>query len=512
VTIAEGGRALVRVSDDGSGMPRDDAVLAPLAARHVEDPLGRRARRRGELRLPGEALPAICSVSSWSSSPRRATAPGRVPRRGGAVPGATPRADGTTVSVARLFHNTPARQKFLRQRAREWRAVSEVLTSVARMRPTCSSRPRTTAAPPSCARHHVAAARAWAAVHGASYADGLLDVEDVAGAVHVAGLVERPQDVGTASRRVFLAVNGRAVRDAGLVRAAEAAYRSTIPAGVRPSLYLDVVIPAGQVDVNVHPAKAEVRFHDRWLIERAVERAVRRALGTLDAAGDVGGRVWFGGASLGSRADSVPIAAGGDVERALLDGRAVARGRTLRPDRRTRRARAPTRGRGARGRARAAWDAEARAPMPGPAVVRVGVGECVVHAHAARARMMFERERGWCSLTSTPTARARALRALPRRASPRRGAVAAPALPAHAPSHSGAGRASTHREALARLGYEAESFGGASVLVTASPRRTRASTPSGACARRSTRSPATGVRGAHARTSGSAATVACKAA
>ena len=85
-------------------------------------------------------------------------------------------------------------------------------------------------------------------------------------------------------------MNGRAIRDHGIVRAAEAAYRSTIPAGVRPTLFLDVVVAADSVDVNVHPAKAEVRFRDRWPVERAVEPAVRRALGTFDAGATLGAR------------------------------------------------------------------------------------------------------------------------------------------------------------------------------------------------------------------------------
>src|SRR5450756_874522 len=99
-------------------------------------------------------------------------------------------------------------------------------------------------------------------IWGGKYAGALLDVDDVAGVVHVSGLVERPADVGTTTRRVFVAVNGRAVRDNGIVRAAEAAYRSTIAAGRRPSVFLNVRLPADTVDVNVHPAKAEVRFRD----------------------------------------------------------------------------------------------------------------------------------------------------------------------------------------------------------------------------------------------------------
>jgi DNA mismatch repair protein MutL len=112
------------------------------------------------------------------------------------------------------------------------------------------------------------------------------------GTTHVAGLVERPAVVGPATRRVFISVNGRAVRDLGIVRAAESAYRSTIPAGVRPTLFLDVVVAADMVDVNVHPAKAEVRFRDRWPIERVVENAVRRALGNFEAGATFGRTVW----------------------------------------------------------------------------------------------------------------------------------------------------------------------------------------------------------------------------
>src|SRR4029077_10564907 len=96
----------------------------------------------------------------------------------------------------------------------------------------------------------------------------------------------------TSGRRVHLTINGRAVRDTGVVRAAEAAYRSQIPSGVRRTLFLEIGLCGGDVDVNVHPAKAEVRFRDRWSVERVVETAVRRALGTMDAAAPLGGISW----------------------------------------------------------------------------------------------------------------------------------------------------------------------------------------------------------------------------
>jgi DNA mismatch repair protein MutL len=142
-----------------------------------------------------------------------------------------------------------------------------------------------------------------------------LDVDDVAGPIHTSGLVQRPADVGTSTRRVFLSINGRAVRDAGIGRAVEAAYRSTIIAGVRPSFFLNVTVPADSVDVNVHPAKAEVRFRDRWTIERAVEAAVRRALGNFDSAASLG----FRGSNFGFRLPEPTLNPGAEILRPRAD-------------------------------------------------------------------------------------------------------------------------------------------------------------------------------------------------
>ena len=98
------------------------------------------------------------------------------------------------------------------------------------------------------------------------------------------------------------------MRDAGIARAVESAYRSTIVAGLRPSFFINVTVPADAVDVNVHPAKAEVRFRDRWTIERAVEAAVRRALGNFDSAASLG----FRGSSFSFR--PVDVAPNPDAE------------------------------------------------------------------------------------------------------------------------------------------------------------------------------------------------------
>jgi DNA mismatch repair protein MutL len=297
VTIQDGGSGFIRVSDDGVGMDSGDAVLS--LARHGTSKIKTSADLTGvrTFGFRGEALPAICSVAKIAIETALDDGAGtRVDAEGGAPAqvAQTQRRRGTTVTVTGLFYNSPARAKFLRGPRSEWRAISDVVTTLALTRRdvrfdlTHDGRRALSAPPAPSLRVRLGA------VWGASYAESLLDVDDVAGPIHVSGLVERPANVGTATRRTFLSVNGRAIRDAGILRAAEAAYRSTIPAGTRPALYLELSVPADSVDVNVHPTKAEIRFQDRWTVERAVERAVRRALGTFDASASMG-RSFFGG-------------------------------------------------------------------------------------------------------------------------------------------------------------------------------------------------------------------------
>ena len=242
-------------------------------------------------------MPAIASISRFHIETSAADGEGTsLSASGGTLAGLEPaaRRRGTTVSVEQLFYNVPARKKFLRSPRSEWRAIVDAFGSIALTRPDVrfnlvhDGKKALTLPPVSSLRSRVAG------IWGGKYAEALLDVDDVAGPVHTSGLVERPADVGTVTRRIFISINGRAVRDPGIVRAAEAAYRSTITAGLRPSLFLNITLPASSVDVNVHPAKAEVRFADKWPLERAVETAVRRALGTFDASAVMGGRFFSG--------------------------------------------------------------------------------------------------------------------------------------------------------------------------------------------------------------------------
>ena len=295
VTVEDGGRQLIRVSDDGSGMVRDDALLA--LERHATSKIRVASDLVGvaSFGFRGEALPAICSVSRLVVETAPTDGAGTaVHAAGGTVQDVRDiaRRRGTTVVVSQLFYNAPARQKFLRGPRSEWRSILETMTTIALnrrdVRLTLTHDGKNAFALPAAASLRDRVAALW----GSAVADRMVDVEDVRGAIQVSGLAERPGDVGTASRRTFITVNGRVVRDNGILRAAETAYRSTITAGLRPSLLLEVVVPADSVDVNVHPAKAEVRFLDRWTVERAVEEAVRRALGTFDASAALGIRRW----------------------------------------------------------------------------------------------------------------------------------------------------------------------------------------------------------------------------
>jgi DNA mismatch repair protein MutL len=295
VTIEDGGRALIRIADDGSGMDREDAVLC--LSRHATSKITAAEQLVGvrSYGFRGEALPAIASVSEVMIETALEDGAGTQVRAGaGAVLDIreATRRRGTTVSVQRLFYNTPARQKFLRSARSEWRGIMDTMHAIGALRRDVHF----------TMRHDGKVALDWPAVPtlrarlaelwGHRDVERFVDIDEVQGPIHITGMVERPADVGMATRRVLLIINGRVVRDHGIVRAAEAAYRSTLPSGVRPSLVLALHVPGGDVDVNVHPAKSEVRLRDRWPTERAVENAVRRALGLFDASAGIGWRTW----------------------------------------------------------------------------------------------------------------------------------------------------------------------------------------------------------------------------
>jgi DNA mismatch repair protein MutL len=315
VELENGGKTLIQVSDDGSGMGREDAVLAldrhaTSKVRAVADLIG-----VATFGFRGEALPAIASVSRFTLATAEQDGGGtelvvnggRLDRVGDAV-----RQRGTSVTVRGLFFNTPARRKFLRSAASETRASHDAVATLALAHPEAGFELQVDGTCRLAVPAGQAPEERLAAVWGREIAGTLVPVSYAAGAFTVSGYVQRPGDAQPTGRRTQLFVNGRPFKDSFLLRAAEAGYRSAIHPGDRPSLYLRIGVAPGEVDVNVHPAKLEVRFRDRIGVERVVEEAVRHALGSLVAAAPVG--TWR------PLPEGAPVAVGAGLSAEVLEG------------------------------------------------------------------------------------------------------------------------------------------------------------------------------------------------
>jgi DNA mismatch repair protein MutL len=287
ISIQNGGKTEIRVADDGCGMGRDDALLC--LDRHATSKISaqddlQRVRTFG---FRGEALPSIASVARLTLETAEPGGVGtRVRVAGGRIQGVEDcaRQAGTTVLVRNLFFNVPARGKFLRSAAIETRNVAETVVTLALAHISCGFRLESNGRllidlPP--ASDLVSRA---AALWGDTTASRFVALASQSNGITVAGLVERPDAALAGPRRVHLYVGGRPFRDRDLVFAAERAYRTTVPYGARPSLLLYLDLPPGDVDVNVHPTKAEVRFRARQEVEAVIEDAVRKALATVESA------------------------------------------------------------------------------------------------------------------------------------------------------------------------------------------------------------------------------------
>jgi DNA mismatch repair protein MutL len=287
IGIQNGGKTEIRVADDGCGMGRDDALLC--LDRHATSKITQpddlqRVRTFG---FRGEALPSIASVARVVVETAEPGGVGsRVRVSGGRIQGVedTARQAGTTVIVKNLFFNVPARAKFLRSAASETRAVADVVTTLALANLftgfRLESNGRALLELPAASDLVSRVAALW----GDDTASKFIPVSAQRGGISVAGLVERPDASQSGPRRVHLFVNGRPFRDRDLVWAAERAYRTTVPQSAKPSLLLYLNVANGDVDVNVHPTKAEVRFRAKFDVEAVIETAIRQALATVQSA------------------------------------------------------------------------------------------------------------------------------------------------------------------------------------------------------------------------------------
>ena len=283
VTIEAAGQERIAVADDGRGMTREDALAAlerhaTSKIEHLED-----LERIASLGFRGEALPSIAAVSRLVLETAPAGGEGTVLRvEGGRVTAVerAARATGTTVDVRQLFFNTPARKRFLKSHATEQAHLVQRLVEHALSRVDVAWRaahgPRSilSLAPARDLRERLAG------LYDTAYVDTLLPIDAlVHDGISADGMTQRPAAAATSRRRQFVFVNGRPVDAPDILRAVLRGYRSTLPAGSRPDVFLAIRIDPAAVDVNVHPAKREVRFRDPSGVAAVVEEAIRAALG-----------------------------------------------------------------------------------------------------------------------------------------------------------------------------------------------------------------------------------------
>tara|TARA_R110002020_G_scaffold136630_25_gene304919 strand:+ start:18989 stop:20827 length:1839 start_codon:yes stop_codon:yes gene_type:complete len=281
IATAAGGKALVRVIDDGSGMDADDLALA--VRRHCTSKLDQRLDDIRTLGFRGEALPSIGSVARLTLRSRPVNTPhaNEVSLAGGVPTPLKPAAanQGTTVEVRDLFFATPARLKFLKSDRAETAAITEVVRRIAiafpSVRFTLSGPDRSTLDLPATGEDRLARI---AQVLGKEFAVNTISLDATREDVGLAGHVGLPTWNKANSLSQYAFVNGRPVQDKQILSAIRAAYSDTLPRGRYPVAVLWITLDPALVDVNVHPAKADVRFRDPGLIRGLIIGAIREAL------------------------------------------------------------------------------------------------------------------------------------------------------------------------------------------------------------------------------------------
>jgi DNA mismatch repair protein MutL len=296
IDIESGGVELIRVSDNGHGIRADQLTLAlaPHATskiRSAED-----LDRIGTLGFRGEALASIASVSRLSLRSRTAGDVGasRLDAEGDSISPIRPDAGpvGTSVTVRNLFFNTPARRKFLRTPATEQQHCVETASALAMSHPaigfTLSVDGRVTLDLPPDQGPRDRALAVIGREMESQYLEVSIDQWDDARGIAMWGLVGTPNLARLTTKWQHVFLNGRPIRDKTIQHALKEAYRGLIEPGKHPAVVLMLAMDPGAVDVNVHPAKAEVRFRDSGLIHSAIQRSVREALQRADLTPAIG--------------------------------------------------------------------------------------------------------------------------------------------------------------------------------------------------------------------------------
>ncbi len=285
VNLREGGKSLIQVIDNGHGMSRDDLVLC--VERHATSKLpDDDLESITFMGFRGEALPSIASVSRMTIASTQADQPGwSITVEGGskAHPKPSSQRTGTTVDIRDLFYATPARLKFLKSDQAEYAACKDVLQRLSMANPDIAFR----------LTHNGQQVFHYTATQNDLYEQRRTRLKDVLGEdfitnalpIHAArntlelhGFASLPTYSRNTSQHEYLFVNGRTVRDKLLLGALKAAYADVLPSGRYPVCVLFLNVPAAEVDVNVHPAKAEVRFLESGAVRSLIINGIRHAL------------------------------------------------------------------------------------------------------------------------------------------------------------------------------------------------------------------------------------------
>jgi len=283
IDLEEGGIRLIRIRDDGGGIAAEQLPLA--VSRHATSKIASLddLESVATLGFRGEALPSIASVSRFSLSSRRADdAHGAALQvEGGRLGDVTPKSQppGTTVEVRELFYNVPARRKFLRAERTELGHIEEWLRSLALARPDVELRVSHNGRPSRRYKPDLLdASLRLNETLGEDFARQALRVEHGAAGLRLHGWIALPSYSRASADQQYLYVNGRAVRDRNIAHAVKMAYQDVLFHGRQPAYVLFLEIDPLRVDVNVHPAKHEVRFRDTRLVHDFVYRTLQDAL------------------------------------------------------------------------------------------------------------------------------------------------------------------------------------------------------------------------------------------
>ncbi|HDS1127718.1 TPA: DNA mismatch repair endonuclease MutL [Stenotrophomonas maltophilia] len=283
IDLEEGGVRLIRIRDNGSGIAPEQLPLA--VSRHATSKIADLddLESVATLGFRGEALPSIASVSRFTLSSRRAHDEhgSALQIEGGKIGEVTPRAHapGTTVEVRELFYNVPARRKFLRAERTELGHIEEWLRSLALARPDVELR----------VSHNGKASRRYkpgdlysdarlAETLGEDFANQAVRVDHSGAGLRLHGWIAQPHYSRASADQQYLYVNGRSVRDRSVAHAVKIAYGDVLYHGRQPAYVLFLELDPTRVDVNVHPAKHEVRFRDSRLVHDFVYRTLKDAL------------------------------------------------------------------------------------------------------------------------------------------------------------------------------------------------------------------------------------------